>query len=91
MSNELIKAVREALKREESALAAQKEKERIEKENKQKSDAEENARIADAEYRQRVIEETIQSFFDNGYHDDFTEQLVMEIVEGKIKNIFIKF
>ncbi len=64
---------------------------RLEKEKKQKADAEENSRIADAEYRQRVIEESIQSFVDYGFVYEQGEIIVDSIVNGKIKNIFIKF
>lgn len=55
------------------------------------TEAEENARISDAEYRQRVIEETVQSFFDLGYSHDHADALVGLIESGKIKNVFIKF
>ena len=72
-------------------IAEQKEKERLEKEKKEKTEAEENARIADAEYRQRVIEETIQSFIDYGFDEGHSEQLAIDIAEGNIKNVFIKF
>lgn len=53
--------------------------------------AEENARIADAEYRQRVIEETIQSFVENNINEFNAAALVALIESGKIKNVFIKF
>lgn len=59
-----------------------------------KTEAEENARLADAEYRQRVIEETIQSFVEWGISDEIeimSERLVEDIIKGKIKNVFIKF
>lgn len=80
-----------ALDAANAIIAAQKEKERIEKENKEKAEKEENARIADAEYRQRVIEETIQSFVDFEFDERQAENIVMMILEGKIKNVFIKF
>ena len=67
------------------------EKDTLEKEKKEKTEAEENARIADAEYRQRVIEETIQSFIDYGFDEGHSEQLAIDIAEGNIKNVFIKF
>lgn len=90
--DEANKAVKEALEREDAALAAQKEKERIEKENKEKAEAEENARIADAEYRQRVIEETVQSIINSGLLDGRESLLLVKMIEeGKIKNVFIKF
>jgi len=72
-------------------IAAQKEKERINKEKKEKADAEENARIADAEYRQRVIEESIQSFMDIGFSHDQASKITLAVVNSKIKNVFIKF
>lgn len=88
------KAEREAKAKLDEAnaiIAVQKEKERVEKEKKEKAEAEENARIADAEYRQRVIEETIQSFIDYGFDEGHSEQLAIDIAEGNIKNVFIKF
>jgi len=67
------------------------ERERAAKEEKAKADAEENARIADAEYRQRVIEESIQSLVDNGFGNVESGVLIGLILDGVIKNIFIKF
>lgn len=90
--NEANRLVAEALRREEDAKAAQKEKERIEKEKKEKAEAEENARIADSEYRQRVIEESVQSLIDCcGFDYDLAIDIVTAIDKGEIKNIFIKF
>lgn len=56
-----------------------------------RTDKEENTRIADAEYRQRVIEESMQSFVEYGYSEESASATVMLIEQGHIKNIFIKF
>lgn len=81
----------EALLRENLSKQQAIDKENAEKARKEKAEAEENARIADAEYRQRVIEETIQSFIDYGFDEGHSEQLAIDIAEGNIKNVFIKF
>jgi len=74
-----------------NALAAQKEKERIEAETKRIQESAYDAKIADAEYRQRIIEESIQSFVDIGFSHDHAAKITLSIVNKKIKNIFIKF
>lgn len=81
----------EALMRENLAKQQAIDKENAEMARKAKAEAEENARIADAEYRQRVIEETIQSFVEYGLDITHAENITNEIEIGKIKNVFIKF
>lgn len=92
--NAKLKAEREAKEKIDEAnrlLAESLEREKLEKEKKQKADAEENVRIADLEYRQRVIEDSIQSLVDFGIDDKTALDIVTAIYQGKIKNIFIKF
>lgn len=84
-------AAKAAEEKERAAVFAASEKDRIAKEDKAKADAEESARMADLEYRQRVIDETVQSFIDYGYDGDHSEELVESIINGKIKNVSIKF
>jgi len=81
----------EALLRENMAKQQAIDKENAEKAKKAKADAEENARIADAEYRQRVIEESIQSLCEHGFQQLIAATIIELIESGKIKNIFIKF
>ena len=93
--NAKLKAEREAKEKIDEAnrlLAESLEREKLEKEKKQKADAEENTRMADAEYRQRVIEEAIDSMIVQCKVDRiYVAEVIELIVQGKIKNIFIKF
>lgn len=82
----------EALLRENLAKQQALDKENAEKARKEKAEAEENARIADAEYRQRVIEESIQSMIVECKVDRiYVTEVIELILQGKIKNVFIKF
>ena len=80
-----------ALDEANAVIEAQKEKGRFEAENKRIQDAAYDAKIADVEYRQRVIEESIQSFVDIGFSQDQASRITMLVVNGKIKNLTINF
>lgn len=52
---------------------------------------EEAARIANEDHRKKIISETIESLIDLEFDEGHAENIVMLILEGKVKHVSIKF